>query len=202
MRTFILGIGAIAMVVGSVASCGATAGFDDEQGTGEGGGGGGPSGITGSAGPPAGGQGEDGGVVPLTGWADGACPGIDDDGGEIDSSTKPLPKHKGGSDSGGAGGTSGHGGLGPLKSCHEAAGSAPLEICGVVSSNIPGFTCPTKYISKGPCPSASLIGCCITKVSVGEYESDDGVCYYSAVSAKIGEAFCTGDAVTWVTKFP
>ena len=181
MRTLILGIGALAMVLGSAASCGASASFEREEGSGEGGG------ITGSAGPPSGGQEDDATVTPISPAGTEGGPGVEDGGG----GKKAGPKYEGG-----------FGSAGPLVSCHEAAGSAPLEICGVVSSNVPGFACPTKYIAKGPCPSSGLIGCCITKVTVGAYESEDGACYYSALAAELAEAVCTGGAVTWVTKSP
>jgi hypothetical protein len=209
MRTVIPGIGALAMLVGSLAGCGGGSSFSGPGWDGEGGEEGSDE-ILGSAGPPgdqgAGGRtpgetDEAGTIVPLDAGSlvleagsvgTGASGGDGGDGGA-----------KGAKGSLGAGGTKGDGGIKPRKTCHTATGSGALEICAVIADDAPGFTCPAEYVSAGPCPSPmALVGCCVTTTHTGESVSEKGNCYYDATIAAVAKDACIGASAKWVPRSP
>jgi hypothetical protein len=96
-----------------------------------------------------------------------------------------------------------------VESCYNVTGSGSLQICGFISSNASGFTCPTTYVLAGSCPSKTLVGCCVTTTTVsnfgtdaGSSEAQTGTCYYDATVAMVAESVCVGPAAKWVTTPP
>jgi hypothetical protein len=105
----------------------------------------------------------------------------------------------GASGASGMDGTGGTGGVGtPATSCFMMGPSLHGRSCTSQKTDTPDYPC-TRDFEPGSCPSAGLVGCCVTKP--GSDEFTEAACFYDATVHTIKEACKRGDLV-WSSTAP
>lgn len=91
-------------------------------------------------------------------------------------------------------------GTGSPVNCFAVEGDASARTCTPFQSNA-ASSCPSGY-SSGSCPSAGLVGCCVTTMSSAGTNLIGGECFYDAASAASAKPACIPPGEAWQTSPP